>query len=68
MADTPRELSEPSRCANCNGELVAVEQDDSTPEYAPDAAEIRVWRCPDCGQHFWKGSHWDSVKETLRDR
>ncbi|WP_135826560.1 Mut7-C RNAse domain-containing protein [Halorussus ruber] len=59
------ELSEPARCAECNGELVAVESDDSTPEYAPDVGETRVWRCPDCGQHFWKGSHWESVAATL---
>jgi uncharacterized protein with PIN domain len=61
------DLSEPARCANCNGELVAVAAGDSTPEYAPEAAETRVWRCSDCGQHFWKGSHWDAVGETLRD-
>ncbi|UPV99328.1 Mut7-C RNAse domain-containing protein [Halorussus gelatinilyticus] len=61
------ELSEPSRCAECNGALVAVREADSTPEYAPDSAEIRVWRCPDCGQHFWEGSHWESVEATLRD-
>ncbi|WP_128477838.1 Mut7-C RNAse domain-containing protein [Halorussus pelagicus] len=60
------ELSDPRRCANCNGELVAVAQADSTPEYAPDPAETETLRCPDCGQHFWKGSHWDAVKETLR--
>ncbi len=59
------ELSEPARCAECNGALVAVESGDSTPEYAPDAGEMQVWRCPDCGQHFWKGSHWESVEETL---
>ncbi|UPV76233.1 Mut7-C RNAse domain-containing protein [Halorussus limi] len=61
------ELSEPARCAECNGELVAVGEDASTPEYAPDSAEIRVWRCPDCGQYFWKGSHWESVEATLRE-
>jgi uncharacterized protein with PIN domain len=60
------ELSEPTRCANCNGELVEVaEGENSTPEYAPDPAEMQVWRCPECGQHFWKGSHWESVEETL---
>ena len=60
------ELSEPSRCANCNGELVEVaEGGSSTPEYAPEPNEMQVWRCPNCGQHFWKGSHWESVEETL---
>jgi len=61
------ELSEPSRCAECNGELVAVGEAESTPEYAPGASAVDVWRCPNCGQHFWKGSHWESVEATLRE-
>ncbi|WP_135851671.1 Mut7-C RNAse domain-containing protein [Halorussus salinus] len=61
------DLTEPSRCAECNGELVAVGEAESTPEYAPGASEVDVWRCPNCGKHFWKGSHWESVEETLRE-
>ena len=59
LADPPR------RCSRCNGELASVQAGDDTPEYAPDTAETRVWRCGDCGQHFWKGSHWDDVRERL---
>ncbi|WP_137283424.1 Mut7-C RNAse domain-containing protein [Halorussus salinisoli] len=59
------ELSEPARCAECNAELEVVADGAATPEYAPDTDERRVWRCPVCGQHFWKGSHWESVEETL---
>ena len=55
----------PDRCGVCNGLLEAVDDDERTPEYAPDPADIAVWRCVDCGQHFWKGSHWDDVAETL---
>ena len=55
----------PDRCGVCNGPLEAVDDDERTPEYAPDPADIAVWRCVDCGQHFWKGSHWDDVAETL---
>jgi uncharacterized protein with PIN domain len=60
-------LSEPSRCAECNAGLEAVAKDSESPEYAPDPGEVRVWRCPKCGQHFWKGSHWESVEATLSD-
>ncbi|WP_435179707.1 Mut7-C RNAse domain-containing protein [Halorussus sp. AFM4] len=60
-------LSEPARCSACNAELAAVDPAAETPDYAPDPAETRVWRCPACGQHFWKGSHWASVAETLAD-
>lgn len=59
-------LSEdPERCGRCNGPLSAVEPTDPTPEYAPDPAAEAVWACADCGQHFWKGSHWDRVEEGL---
>lgn len=60
-------LSEPSRCAECNARLEPVAEDEASPEYAPSPDEFQVWRCPDCGQHFWKGSHWESVAETLSD-
>lgn len=26
---------------------------------------FQVWRCVDCGQHFWKGSHWETMREQL---
>jgi uncharacterized protein with PIN domain len=53
----------PERCGRCNGPLRRTE--DRTPEYAPSPHKERVWRCTECGQCFWKGSHWDSVEETL---
>ncbi len=58
---------EPARCSVCNGAVVAVDADEPTPEYAPDPATTSVWRCPACGQHFWKGSHWDDVATTLSE-
>jgi hypothetical protein len=57
----------PVRCGRCNGRLERVEGGpDRFPEYVPDGQE-RVWRCRECDQHFWKGSHWDDVRETLGD-
>ncbi len=56
---------EPGRCGACNGPLDRVADDDRTPAYAPDPAVEAVWRCRDCDQAFWKGSHWDRVGETL---
>lgn len=58
-------LTEPSRCARCNAALERVSEDERTPEYAPAPAETAVWRCRSCEHHFWKGSHWDDVDETL---
>jgi uncharacterized protein with PIN domain len=59
-------LSAPSRCANCNGELRRVRDGEPTPEHAPDTDGQPVWRCRDCGQHFWRGSHWEDVGERLQ--
>jgi len=59
LADAPR------FCGRCNGPLEAVDASESTPEYAPDPSETECWRCTACGQYFWRGSHWDRVKETL---
>ncbi len=56
---------EPVRCGRCNGTLEQVSADASRPDHVPSADERPVWRCRDCGQHFWRGSHWADVRETL---
>lgn len=60
--------AEPVHCGRCNGRLARVEAADAAdrPEYVPDDA-APVWRCRDCGQRFWKGSHWDRMAATLSD-
>lgn len=52
---------EPTRCGRCNGPLEAVPDDAARPDYAPAPDEFDCWRCVDCGQFYWKGSHWDRV-------
>ncbi|GAB3675442.1 DUF5615 family PIN-like protein [Halopiger thermotolerans] len=56
---------EPRFCGRCNGRLEPVDARASTPKYAPDPGDTDVWTCRDCGQYFWRGSHWDRVAETL---
>lgn len=56
---------DPVRCGACNGPLEQLPTYAETAEYAPDPADEAVWRCRACGQMFWKGSHWDGVRETL---
>lgn len=58
---------EPTRCGACNGRLYEVAPGEPTPDYAPESGEQAVWRCPDCGQYFWRGSHWDRMCETLAE-
>ncbi|MFB6353915.1 MAG: Mut7-C RNAse domain-containing protein [Halobacteriales archaeon] len=55
----------PTRCGRCNGPLEPVADDDPRPDYAPPADEFDCWRCEECGQWFWRGSHWDRVRDRL---
>jgi hypothetical protein len=67
-AGLPLELQErPTYCGVCNGRLVAVGPDEPTPEYAPSPAADECWHCVDCGQYFWRGSHWEDVARQLPD-
>ncbi len=68
LADAGLSLSiadEPRYCGRCNGLVESVSRDSTTPEYVPDQSEQPLWCCTACGQYFWKGSHWESVRETL---
>lgn len=60
-------LSVPRRCSACNARVVELEPDASTPDYAPDPADQRSWRCTECGRVYWTGSHWDDVENRLRE-
>lgn len=57
----------PSRCGDCNGRLERVSSDASTPAYAPGPETTPQWRCRRCGRHFWKGSHYERMEETLSE-
>jgi uncharacterized protein with PIN domain len=57
-------LDSPEWCSRCNARLEVVEGGE-TPDYAPNPDDRRVWWCRACGQHYWKGSHWDDVRERL---
>lgn len=58
-------LDQPRRCSICNGRLELFDPDEPTPSFAPPPSERTVWRCRRCGQPFWKGSHWDDVRDRL---
>jgi uncharacterized protein with PIN domain len=63
-AGVPLALADPPvRCGRCNGRLDRADAADA-PAYAPDEVD-ELWRCRDCGQCFWKGSHWEDVRERL---
>lgn len=58
---------EPVRCGQCNGTLVLAEPTEPRPDYAPPPSEQPAWRCPECGQFFWRGSHWADLADRLPD-
>ncbi len=60
---------DPVFCGRCNGRLEPVPADAPVPEYVPDDADDQrqVSVCTECGQHFWKGSHWERMVRTLEN-
>ncbi len=57
-----------SRCTTCNTPMVALlkaEVVDNVPPYV-FAAQQRFARCPSCRRIYWKGTHFDRVREQLR--
>jgi len=57
-----------SRCMHCGGVLRRVEKADVADRIPPRTA---VWLdeyfvCADCGQLFWRGTHWKRINEELR--
>lgn len=58
----------PTRCTQCNGELMPVARD----EVAADVpARSLVWarefyRCASCRQVFWDGTHWERIDKVRR--
>lgn len=72
LADAGVELvlrERPQYCGNCNGRLRVVGPDEqsTTPAYTPEPSENDLFACQECGQYFWRGSHWDRVETTLAD-
>ena len=56
------------RCPRCNGELIEVEAEEVVDVVPPEsfARFDRFWRCPDCGQPYWRGSHVDVLEDWIR--
>lgn len=48
----------PKRCSKCNGKLV------ETTRGLPKDIE-KGWKCLDCGQKYWEGSHWRRIRKVL---
>ncbi|GAP14543.1 uncharacterized conserved protein [Longilinea arvoryzae] len=56
-----------SRCPKCNGVLHTVEKAAVLPNLLPQTRVYydRFWQCPDCGQIYWQGSHYQHLQTWL---
>lgn len=59
-----------SRCMTCNGLLESVAKSAVVDQVPSAVAQLQddFWRCRDCGQVYWRGSHWRALQarvETL---
>jgi uncharacterized protein len=57
------EVREP-RCMRCGGELLEAPRASIAHEAPPRAFEScdRFWRCGECAQLFWHGTHWKQIE------
>ncbi|MCU7495651.1 MAG: Mut7-C ubiquitin/RNAse domain-containing protein [Ignavibacteria bacterium] len=62
-----RDLSEFSRCMECNGVLESVNKEDVLDDLPPKVRESQAefYRCPECLRIYWKGTHYDRMKHLI---
>ena len=56
-----------SRCPKCN-ELIRPVSKDVVVGQVPELTSTyydEFWRCPGCGQVYWRGAHWKKIEATL---
>ncbi len=58
-----------NRCVKCNGILEIVKKDTIIEQLEPLTRKCfdDFYRCRQCGGIFWEGSHFDRMKEFVRD-
>lgn len=57
-----------NRCIKCNGTLEQIEKAVIIDQLEPETRKCftEFYRCMDCGQIFWEGSHYDRMKEMVK--
>jgi uncharacterized protein with PIN domain len=57
------------RCAHCNGLLEYVDKDEIIDQLEPKTKRYfnEFKRCAECGQVYWKGSHYDRIVNLMDD-
>jgi uncharacterized protein with PIN domain len=58
-----------SRCPKCNGELKEVSKINIAEKipFKTSSNYDKFWQCKDCGQIYWRGTHWTRIDRTLEE-
>jgi uncharacterized protein with PIN domain len=58
-----------TRCALCNGALMPIPPDEARNEVPVRSFGMtdRFFRCQGCSKLYWEGTHWNKIKERMRD-
>jgi hypothetical protein len=58
-----------SRCMVCNGTIMEVAREKIVEKLLPKTRLYfqEFWRCEPCGRIYWKGSHWERMKEFVSE-
>jgi uncharacterized protein len=56
-----------SHCPLCNTPLTSADKEELKTDLQPNTYKhyTQFWRCPNCGQIYWQGSHWKQIQQTL---
>ena len=58
---------ENSRCPKCNAKIQPISKNEVKGKVPPATFRFHdeFWKCPQCGQIYWRGSHWRRINRTL---
>ena len=56
-----------SHCPICNTKLVPAPKEQLKDELEKNTYTYydKFWKCPNCGQIYWQGAHWNQINKTL---
>jgi uncharacterized protein len=56
-----------SRCPICNTKIQKATKEELADQLETNTRThyYQFWRCPNCGQIYWRGAHWKQINNTL---
>lgn len=56
-----------SHCPACNTKLKTIPKEEVQGELEKNTFLYydKFWKCPNCGQIYWQGAHWEQINKTL---